>query len=116
MCAEKSANCRAGILCANCRVSMFLYVSLHADADASMERALLNMLCSMSQVVGRSCLIFCHDGENNFDLESTCVLNTELLTLRKCGKMMAPSPQELVGAVVSVIKTVLSPCQCVSWI
>jgi hypothetical protein len=107
MCAEKSANCRAG---------MCLYVSLHADADASMKRALLNMLCSTSQVVGRSCLIFCHDGENNFDLESTCVLDTELLTLRKCGKMVAPSPQELVGAVVSVIKTVLSPCQCVSWI
>ncbi len=44
-------------------------------------------------VVGRSCLIFAHDGDNNFDLSCACVLDTELLTLRNCGNMIAPPPE-----------------------
>lgn len=41
-------------------------------------------------MVGRSCLIFAHDGDENFDLSCACVLDTELLTLRNCGNMLAP--------------------------
>jgi hypothetical protein len=44
-------------------------------------------------VVGRSCLIFAHDGDSNFDLSCACVLDTELLTLRNCGNMIAPPPE-----------------------
>jgi hypothetical protein len=67
---------------------------------------------AISQVVGRNCLIFCQDEEHNYDLERTCVLDTELLTLCKCGKMMAPSPQEFFGAVVSE-DSIMSVCVCV---
>lgn len=47
------------------------------------------------RVVGRSCLIFPHDGEGAYDYDATCLLDTELLTLRAVGRAAAPVPAEL---------------------
>ena len=47
------------------------------------------------EVVGKNCLIFCHDEEHNFDLKQTCILDTERLTLRKCGAEFASLPKEI---------------------
>ena len=50
-----------------------------------------------TEVVGRSCVIFCHDGDGNVDLARTCVLDTEMLSLRTVGNMLAPPPSEISG-------------------
>ena len=36
-------------------------------------------------------MIFPHDGDGNFDLTHVSVLDTELLTLRVCGDLIAPN-------------------------
>eukprot|EP00802_Teleaulax_amphioxeia_P002707 Tamp_02710.p1 GENE.Tamp_02710~~Tamp_02710.p1 ORF type:complete len:710 (+),score=157.81 Tamp_02710:1745-3874(+) len=51
------------------------------------------------EVVKHLCFIFPHDGEHNYQMSQACVLDTELMTVRVCGKDLSYStPEQLLGA------------------